>query len=225
MLFDPLYWLIMGPAMLLAVWAQARVRSAYETYSQVYASSGLTGSELARRLLQQAGLHDVAVEGVAGQLTDHYDPRNRVVRLSEGVYNSRSLAALGVAAHEVGHALQHRDGYIWLNLRNSIVPITQIGSNLAMPLVILGLILGALQLVDLGIILFSLAVLFQLVTLPVEFNASSRALATLADGGYVSSSEIRPIRSVLSAAALTYFAALVTALLQLVYLFTLRGRR
>lgn len=225
MLFDPLYWLIMGPAMLLAAWAQMRVRHAYDTYSRVYASSGLTGSELARRLLQEAGLHDVAVEGIGGQLTDHYDPRNRVVRLSEGVYHSRSLAALGVAAHEVGHALQHRDGYVWLNLRNSIVPLTQFGSNLAMPLVILGLVLGALHLVDLGIILFSLAVLFQLVTLPVEFNASSRALASLADGGYVSSSEIRPVRSVLSAAALTYFAALVTALLQLVYLFALRNRR
>lgn len=225
MLFDPLYWIIMGPAILLALWAQARVRHAYETYSRVHAGSGLTGSELARRLLQEAGLHDVPVEGVAGQLTDHYDPRNRVVRLSEGVYHSRSLAALGVAAHEVGHALQHRDGYIWLNVRNSIVPITQIGSNLAMPMVILGLVLGALQLVDLGIVLFSLAVLFQLVTLPVEFNASSRALASLADGGYVSSSEIRPIRSVLSAAALTYLAALVTALLQLLYLFALRSRR
>ncbi len=223
--FDPLYFLFVGPALLLALWAQSKVSSAYETYSRVRASNGLTGADLARQLLRQAGLDDVRVEPIGGRLTDHYDPRSKVVRLSEGVYYGSTVAAQGVAAHEVGHALQHATGYVWLGLRNAIIPVTQFGSQLAFPLFFLGLILNLASLQNLGILLFSLAVLFQVITLPVEFNASSRALATLAGGGYLRGEEVRGARNVLQAAALTYVAAMVMAVMQLLYLLALRGRR
>ncbi|EKP93738.1 zinc metallopeptidase [Thermaerobacter subterraneus] len=223
--FDPLYFLFVGPALLLALWAQSKVSSAYETYSRVRASNGLTGADLARQLLRQAGLDDVRVEPIGGRLTDHYDPRSKVVRLSEGVYYGSTVAAQGVAAHEVGHALQHATGYVWLGLRNAIIPVTQFGSQLAFPLFFLGLILNLASLQNLGILLFSLAVLFQVITLPVEFNASSRALATLAGGGYLRGEEVQGARNVLQAAALTYVAAMVMAVMQLLYLLALRGRR
>ncbi|HEY8489208.1 MAG TPA: zinc metallopeptidase, partial [Thermaerobacter sp.] len=170
-------------------------------------------------------IDDVRVEPIGGRLTDHYDPRTKVVRLSEGVYYGSTVAAQGVAAHEVGHAIQHATGYVWLGLRNAIIPATQFGSQLAFPLFFLGLIMNWAPLQNLGILLFSLAVLFQVITLPVEFNASSRALAALAGGGYLRGEEVRGARTVLQAAALTYVAAMVMAVMQLLYLLALRGRR
>lgn len=222
---DPLYWLMIGPALLLALWAQGKVSSAYERYSRVRAANGLTGAQVAESLLRSAGIHDVRIEPIRGHLTDHYDPRRKVVRLSEGVYYGSSVAAQGIAAHEVGHVLQHATGYVWLGLRNAIIPATQFGSQLAFPLFFLGLILSLRPLIDLGILLFSLAVIFQVVTLPVEFNASARALASLAGGGYLQPAEVRGARSVLQAAALTYVAAMVMAVMQLLYLLSLRDRR
>ncbi|ADU51033.1 peptidase membrane zinc metallopeptidase [Thermaerobacter marianensis DSM 12885] len=223
--FDPLYMLFVGPALLLALWAQSKVSSAYETYARVRAANGLTGAEVARQMLRQAGIDDVRVEPIGGRLTDHYDPRSKVVRLSEGVFYGSTVAAQGIAAHEVGHAIQHATGYVWLGLRNAIIPVTQFGSQLAFPLFFLGLIMQLDPLVNLGILLFSLAVLFQVITLPVEFNASGRALATLAGGGYLRGEEMRGARAVLQAAALTYVAAMVMAVMQLLYLLALRGRR
>ncbi|PZN13461.1 MAG: peptidase [Bacillota bacterium] len=216
---------MIGPALLLALWAQGKVSSAYERYSRVRAANGLTGAQVAESLLRSAGIHDVRIEPIRGHLTDHYDPRRKVVRLSEGVYYGSSVAAQGIAAHEVGHVLQHATGYVWLGLRNAIIPATQFGSQLAFPLFFLGLILSLRPLIDLGILLFSLAVIFQVVTLPVEFNASARALASLAGGGYLQPAEVRGARSVLQAAALTYVAAMVMAVMQLLYLLSLRDRR
>ncbi|HEY8415614.1 MAG TPA: zinc metallopeptidase [Thermaerobacter sp.] len=223
--FDALYWLMIGPALLLALWAQGKVSSAYERYSRVRAVNGLTGAQVAESLLRSAGIHDVRVEPIRGHLTDHYDPRKKVVRLSEGVYYGSSVAAQGIAAHEVGHALQHATGYVWLGLRNAIIPATQFGSQLAFPLFFLGLIMSSPPLQNLGILLFSVAVAFQVITLPVEFNASARALASLAGGGYLQPAEVRGARSVLQAAALTYVAAMVMAVMQLLYLLSLRDRR
>jgi len=216
---------MIGPALLLALWAQGKVSSAYERYSRVRAANGLTVAQVAESLLRSAGIHDVRIEPIRGHLTDHYDPRRKVVRLSEGVYYGSSVAAQGIAAHEVGHVLQHATGYVWLGLRNAIIPATQFGSQLAFPLFFLGLILSLRPLIDLGILLFSLAVIFQVVTLPVEFNASARALASLAGGGYLQPAEVRGARSVLQAAALTYVAAMVMAVMQLLYLLSLRDRR
>ncbi|HEY8394050.1 MAG TPA: zinc metallopeptidase [Thermaerobacter sp.] len=216
---------MVGPALLLALWAQSKVSSAYEQYSRVRAANGLTGAQVAENLLRGAGIHDVRVEPTRGHLTDHYDPRKKVVRLSEGVYYGSSVAAQGIAAHEVGHAIQHATGYVWLGLRNAIIPATQFGSQLALPLFFLGLIMQLDPLLNLGILLFSLAVAFQVITLPVEFNASARALASLAGGGYLQPAEVRGARSVLQAAALTYVAAMVMAVMQLLYLLSLRDRR
>lgn len=223
-MFDPTYYLFVGPALLLALWAQARVQGAYQRWSRVTASSGITGAELARELMSRARVGSVGVEPIPGQLTDHYDPRAKVVRLSPEVYNGRSLVALGIAAHEVGHALQDAEEYVWLGVRNSIIPITRFGSQLAIPLFIIGLFVGAPALQNLGILLFLLAVAFQVITLPVEFNASSRAIALLEGGGYITRNETGPVRQVLNAAALTYVAALVMAVMQLLYLLSLRQR-
>ncbi|HEX6987867.1 MAG TPA: zinc metallopeptidase [Bacillota bacterium] len=224
LLFDPLYLLYVGPALLLALWAQSRVQGAYARWSRVLSSGGLTGAELARQLLSRAGVDQVRVEAVGGQLTDHYDPRAKVVRLSGPVYNGRSLAALGIAAHEVGHVLQDAEDYTWLGVRNAIIPVTRFGSQLAIPLFILGLFLQLASLQSLGILLFLFAVIFQVVTLPVEFNASNRAVALLEGEGYVTRQEVGPVRQVLNAAALTYVAALVMAVMQLLYLLSLRQR-
>lgn len=223
-MFDPSYFLFVLPALAFTMWAQSRVTGAYQRWSQVMASRGITGAELARELLQRAGIAGVRVEPVAGHLTDHYDPRAKVVRLSEPVYSGRSLAALGIAAHEIGHVIQDYQGYAWLNLRQAIIPVTQLGSQLAMPLFLAGLIFASGFLQDLGIILFLTAVIFQAVTLPVEFNASSRAVSLLETGGFVSRQETGPVRQVLNAAALTYVAALATALANLLYLISLRQR-
>jgi Zn-dependent membrane protease YugP len=227
--------------LLLALWAQWKVKAAFAKYSKVPAASGLTGAEVAEKLLQHTGvevgtgaisdgaalqLRAVQIEAIAGNLTDHYDPRAKILRLSEPVYSGRSLAALGIAAHETGHALQHATGYSALGLRSTLLPAANIGSTLAFPLFFIGLILGANHLLmDLGILLYAAAVAFTLITLPVEFNASRRAIAMLKDGGYIRPDEVRPAKAVLDAAALTYLAAAVMAVLQLLRLIILRSER
>jgi len=222
MFFDPVYLIIVGPTMLLALWAQLKVKSAYDKWSQQAASSGLTGAQAAARMLQSAGLQDVRVEQVGGFMSDHYDPRSKVLRLSPGVYGSNSVAAMGIACHEAGHALQHAKGYTPLALRSAIVPMANFGSWLAWPMIMLGMLLHIQQLALLGVIAFSALVVFQMVTLPVEFDASNRAKEQIRVLGVVhSDAEARGVSAVLDAAALTYVAATVTAVAQLLY-FALR---
>ncbi len=223
--FDRYYFLLIVPAMLIALWAQMRVNGAFDRYSRVFSRRGITAAQVARDILDQNGLYNVQVERVPGRLTDHYDPRTNVVRLSDDVYSSTSIASIGVAAHEVGHAVQHSVDYTPLVVRSAIIPITNIGSRLSIPLILLGVIFSAQPLVEIGIIAFSLMVLFQLITLPVEFNASSRAIKTLEADGYLYEDEITGAKQVLSAAALTYVAALITAVAQLLRLILLFGRR
>lgn len=215
--------LIVLPGLILAMIAQAGVSGTFAKFQKVPAHVGLTGAMLARRMLDSRGLDDVAIERVNGNLSDHYDPSARVLRLSEGVYDSTSIAALGVAAHESGHALQDQEHYAPLKLRTAIVPAVGFSSNLSWPIFLVGLIFSWQPLLLAGILLFSLAVLFSLVTLPVEFNASSRALATLSSGGYLDQEEMQGATKVLRAAALTYVAAAVGAILQLLRLLLLAG--
>ncbi|GAA6515142.1 zinc metallopeptidase [Merdimmobilis hominis] len=223
--FDIYYLVLILPAMLLGLWAQARVNSTFNRYSHVRCRQGYTGSQIARRILDANGLTDVRIEGIRGNLTDHYDPTARVVRLSDSVYDSPSIAAIGVAAHEVGHAIQHANSYAPLTIRNAIIPVTNIGSKLSIPLILLGVVMSFQPLVTVGIVAFSLMAVFQLITLPVEFNASSRALATLNGEHYLDEEEVYGARKVLSAAALTYVAALVMSLAQLMRLVALFGNR
>lgn len=223
--YDPTFMLLI-PALLLAMYAQAKVSSTFQRYLRVPANSGVSGAQAARLLLDRNNLHDVRVEITRHHLGDHYDPRQRVLRLSPEVYHGRSLAALGVAAHETGHALQHAQAYIPLNIRNAIFPLASFGSSLAFPLFFMGLIFQTGFLMDLGIMLFTAAVLFQVVTLPVEFNASSRALYMLESAGFLSrGAEVQGARKVLNAAALTYLAATAMAIAQLFRLLVLRGSR
>ncbi|MGI6328485.1 MAG: zinc metallopeptidase [Dethiobacteria bacterium] len=226
--FDTGMIIFVIPAMIFAMYAQSKVRSAYARYSRVRSSSSITGAQVARTLLDRAGLEEVKVVQTQGQLTDHYDPRQKVVRLSPQVYGDSSLAALGIAAHEVGHAIQHDTDYLPLGIRNSIVPLANLGSRAAFPLFFIGFIFsgGGLEiLMDIGIAVFLFAVLFQAITLPVEFNASNRAIAILEGGGYLNSQELNGAKQVLSAAALTYVAALAVAFAQLFRLLLLRNRR
>lgn len=221
--FDLSYLVLVVPAILLGLWAQARVQSTYARYSQVRAVRGITADQVARRILDANGLRDVSIRRIAGSLTDHYDPRERVVRLSDTVYGSPSIAAIGVAAHEVGHAVQHATGYAPLKLRTAIVSVTNIGSTLSMPLILIGILLNSSRLALVGVALFGLVAVFQLVTLPVEFNASSRALATLDGMDILGREELGGARQVLTAAALTYVAALIQSLAQLLRLLLLVG--
>lgn len=225
MFFPILDWtiLLLVPAILLSLYAQMKVQSTFSRYSQVFSSRGLTGAVVAREILRQSRIYDVRVEPVAGTLSDHYDPRAKALRLSEPVYGSSSLAAIGVAAHEAGHAIQHDVGYVPLGIRSAIVPIATFGSNLAMPLLIIGLIFGSPMLAQTGVLAFSAVVLFQLITLPVEFNASNRAIEVLVDGGYITREEVGPTRAVLNAAALTYVAAALMGILNLIRLLILSG--
>lgn len=216
--------IIVLPALLLALYAQSKVSSTFNHYSKVYARSGLTAAQAADAIMRQNGITDVRIERVRGNLTDHYDPRARILRLSDGVYDSTSIAALGVAAHEAGHAVQHAQGYMPLEIRNVFVPVASIGSNAAIPLFILGLLFSWEPLVTVGLVCFSFAVVFSLITLPVEFNASSRAVASLSGYGYLSQEETDGAQKVLNAAALTYVASALTAILQLARLFILSGR-
>lgn len=212
-------------AFAFAMYAQSKVQSTYERYARIGNSRGLTGAETAQAMLKQHGVYDVDIELVRGRLTDHYDPRAKKLRLSPDIYQGTSLAALGIAAHETGHALQHNLGYAPLAVRNAIVPIAQLGSTLAWPLFLAGLVLGLPGLADIGILFFLAAVIFQIATLPVEFDASSRAIAMLGDGNYLSQQELGPARAVLQAAALTYVAAAATAMAQLLRLLLLRRSR
>lgn len=225
MFFDPMYFIFMLPAVLLAAWAQSKVTGAYKKYSIVGNTRGITGYQAARYMLDQNGLNYVQIQPISGELTDHFDPRSNVISLSQDIYGGSSLAAVGVACHECGHAIQHAVNYKPLVWRNAIIPITNIGSKLALPLIIAGLILSIAQLAYLGIICFSLSALFQLLTLPTEFDASKRALANIREHNMLSEgAEYEGAKAVLDAAALTYVAALATSLLQLLYFISLVNR-
>jgi hypothetical protein len=215
--FDPLYLIIAAPALIVMFYAQSKVRSAYGKYSRIRNMKGVTGLEVARILLRAYGLSKVRIQQAGGLLTDHYDPRNRILRFSGEVYASPSVAALGIVAHEVGHALQHHQGYILMKVRTALVPVANIGSYLGYIFFILGIIIGAVNLVWLGVFLFSGAVAFALVTLPVEFDASRKARLMLKGIGLISEEEEKATSAVLSAAALTYVAALLQAVASLFY--------
>ncbi len=215
--FDPLYFLFLAPALLLSLWAQFKVKGATSKYSQVPSSSGMTGAQIARAILDAHGVSGVGIEMADGVLSDHYDPSKKVLRLSEGVYHGRSVTAAGIAAHEVGHAIQHKAAYRPLVLRQTLAPAAMFGSNLSWILLLVGVVLASTTLMWAGIGLFSLAVLFTLVTLPVEFDASRRAKEVLLQLGLVSNSDRAGVSAVLNAAAMTYVAAAATAVLQLLY--------
>ena len=226
MLFwDPTMVLLI-PAILLSLYAQFKISTAYKQYSKIRSQSGLTGAQVARALLNSNGLYDVRVERIGGRLSDHYDPRTRVVNLSEDVYQSTSLSSVAVAAHETGHALQHATGYFPMQLRSSFVPVANLGSGAGPMLILVGLFMPSFGwLLQLGIFAFAFAVLFQIITLPVEYNASHRALSLLQEGNLLRSEEVRGARSVLNAAALTYVAAALAAVLQLMrFILIARGR-
>ncbi len=222
--YDPTWWLIIV-GMLLCLAASGNVSATYRKYSKIENARGMTAAEVAERILKGAGISDVRIERIEGELTDHYDPRNKVVRLSEGVYYSTSVAAIGVAAHECGHVVQHYNGYLPIRVRNAIVPVVNFGSKLSWPLILLGVLFGLTNLVDVGIILFTLVLLFQIVTLPVEFNASKRAISVIRDTGILYGEEITGAKKVLNAAALTYVAGVIATALQVLRLFLLFGGR
>ena len=223
--FDYTWYLLVLPAFLLALWAQFRVQSTYAKYSRVRSVRGRTAAEVARQILDDHGLGYVQVDRIGGKLTDNYDPRSNIVHLSQEVYGSSSIAAIGVAAHECGHAVQHAEEYGPLKLRSAIIPITNLGSSLSIPLFLIGLLFNFSILMNIGILLFGLVALFQLITLPVEFNASRRALSTIGERGLLTDDETRGAKKVLSAAALTYVAALASSLAQLLRLVAISRRR
>ncbi len=224
MYFDYYYLVLVVPMIILSLIAQGMVNSRFSKYSKVATKRNLTATEAARQILDNNGLYNVKIEAVSGKLTDHYDPKSNVIRLSDTVRNSTSVAAVGVAAHEAGHAVQHAQGYSLIRLRNSLVPAANLGSKLSIPLIIIGLVFMGMEsffgsaLVYGGIILFSLAVLFQVVTLPVEFDASNRAIKVLGEGGYLYEEEVGDVKKVLGAAAMTYVAAAATSIAQLLRL-------
>ncbi len=223
-MFDSTYFILILPALLLSMFAQLLVKNAYSRYSRVDSMTGLTGAQVAKMILEKNGIHDVRVQQTPGVMTDHYDPKSKVVRLSEGVYQSGSLAAVSIAAHEVGHAIQKDQEYMPLNIRSALVPLAGLGSNLSWILIMGGLIFEVTRLINIGIALFSFAVLFQIVTLPVEFNASRRALHQLADG-ILPSNRMGGAKAVLRAAALTYVASALMAAAQLLRFILLTRRR
>lgn len=230
MYFDWTYFFIVLPAMLFAMIASAGVNSTFAKYSKQYSSRGVTGAQAARLVLDRNGLQNIPIEQIPGKLSDHYDPRANVIRLSSDVYNGTSTASIGVACHEVGHAIQHATGYTPIKIRSAIVPITNIGSKLAVPLIIIGIICSSLGeffvwLAYIGLIGFALTAIFQLVTLPTEFNASRRALATIRDNNILTPEELKGSRKVLTAAAMTYVAALAVAVAQLLRLIIIVSRR
>ncbi|MDO5300984.1 MAG: zinc metallopeptidase [Tissierellia bacterium] len=217
------YWIYVLPGLLLGMYAQAKIRAAYGTYSKIANRRGITGAQLALDMLHRGGIYDVQIERIQGTLTDHYDPRSHTLRLSNGVHDADSIAALGIAAHEVGHAMQHAQAYAPLRIRNAIVPMANIGSRFAFMLVFIGMFFRS-SLIDLGILLFAFTFLFQLITLPVELNATRRAKSVLSRD-YLTDSEMEGVHKVLGAAALTYVAALVSSLGTLLHLLNLSGRR
>ena len=222
--FDGTYILVLI-GVVLSVLASSKVKSTFNKYSRVRSMAGITGAEAAERILRQSGIYDVRIEHISGNLTDHYDPSNKVLRLSDSVYGSTSVAAIGVAAHECGHAVQHQVGYAPLSIRSALVPVANFGSSLSWPIFVAGLIFSIGPLLDIGIILFLAAVLFQVVTLPVEFNASARAIRLLDSCGILGQQEIGGTKKVLTAAALTYVASLAASILQLLRLLILSGGR
>lgn len=221
---DYYYWILVIPAMIISLIAQIQVKSTFAHYNRVPNRKGYTAAMLARQILDENGLQHIRIERVAGELTDHYSPKEDVIRLSDSTYNSTSVGALGVAAHEVGHAIQYGVGYFPIKVRNAFIPITQIGSSVAWPLAILGIILGFPLLTEVGILLFCAVVLFQLLTLPVEFNASHRAIRTLREDRILDEDELKGAKKVLAAAAMTYVAALIVAFANLLRLLALRNR-
>ena len=222
--FDTGYLIFVLPAIIIAMIAQSKVNSTFNKYSKVINARGITGAEVAQKILNLYGIQDVTIEHVSGNLSDHFDPRTKVIRLSDGVYSSTSVAALGVAAHETGHAIQHNNGYLPIKMRNAVLPVANLGSSLAFPLVIMGIIFSFSTLVNFGIILFSAVVLFQIITLPVEFNASRRAISVMEQQYILSDSELVGAKKVLSAAAMTYVAATIVALGNLLRLIGLARR-
>lgn len=223
--FDPTYLLVIVGA-LLSMWASARVNGTFQKYSQVRSQTGMTGAEVARRLLHSQGIYDVTVQAVKGQLTDHYDPRTKTVNLSEPVYGSTSVSAIGVAAHECGHAIQDNVSYAPLKIRNSFVPVANIGTKAALPIILLGLVFGSsYTLIQIGLLCFACGTFFQLITLPVEFNASARAVDILGNTHMLSGDELSQTRKVLSAAAMTYVAAAAASILSFLRLLLLFGGR
>ena len=221
--FDPTYIFVLIGAV-ICMWASFRVNSTFKKYNRVRSRSNMTGARAAAELLQRNGIYDVQIEHVSGNLTDHYDPKSKVLRLSDATYNSTSVAAIGVAAHECGHAIQHNEEYIPLKIRSAIVPLANFGCRFGIPIILLGLFLGQIF-VELGIWVFALSVLFQIITLPVEFNASGRAVTLLGDYGILDEEENRQCKKVLRAAALTYVAAAASSILQLLRLILLFGNR
>ena len=238
-MFFCLFWgdttiLVLIPAMIFAFWAQIRVNSTFKKYAKIPSRRGLTGAEAARRVLDANGLRHITIERVHGHLTDHFDPTAGVIRLSDATYASTSVAAIGVAAHEAGHAVQHAEGYVPIKVRSAIIPLTRFGSFLAMPLFLIGLLLGSGSYLGYGIgtifmvtgiLFFSFSTLFQLVTLPTEFNASARAMKALEDGGLLAADELPAAKATLSAAAMTYVAALASSLASLLRLILIFNRR
>lgn len=225
--YDSMYFLVLL-AFIFSMVAQMKVSGTFKKYAKIRNRRGLTGAQVAEQMMHNAGIYDVSVQRVAGNLTDHYDPRTKTLRLSSGVYDGRSVAALGIAAHETGHAIQHDTGYVFLVLRSTLVPLSNLGSTLAWPLIVIGLLFGGSSsnmFITLGILFYALAVLFTIVTLPVEFNASSRALHMLEDQYFLDADEMGGARKVLSAAAMTYVAAAAVAILQLLRLIAIFGGR
>jgi Zn-dependent membrane protease YugP len=224
-IFDPVYWFLVGPTLLLALWATLKVKTTFARYHKVGVRSGMTGAEAAMAVARAGGALDVTIERAQGFLSDHYDPRSRTLRLSPDVYDGRSISAIAVGAHEAGHAVQHAHGYAWLNFRSQMVPVASIGSNLWIWVFIAGIFLSAPILVNIGIVLFALVVVLQIVTLPVEFDASNRAKAVLAQTGIVSTpEEAQGVSKVLGAAAMTYVAGALTAVATLIYYILLSNR-
>ncbi len=215
--FDPMYLAFAAPGLLLALYATFKTKSVFSKYSEVFSRKGLTGAQAAKRLLDSAGIHNVQIEETGGFLSDHYDPSSKTLRLSPDVYRKSSLSAIGVACHEAGHALQHAQEYYWLGLRSSLVPITHIGSTFSYIVITLGFLLSSQSFILIGAVLFSAAVLFSLVTLPVEYDATKRAKALMVDSGVVNISEAEGAGAVLDAAFLTYVASAVSSLLTLAY--------
>ena len=217
------YIIFIIPALLFGLWAQFRVNTAFNKNSRIANSRGYTGAETAKYILEQNGVYDVTIRHISGNLTDNYNPKNKTINLSDGVYNSASVAAVGIAAHETGHAIQHAVSYFPIRLREMVIPVTQIGSWVYMPLLLLGMLFSSQTMIDVGIIMFSMIAVFQLITLPVEFNASNRAIKTIREGELLYGQELSGAKSVLKAAALTYVAALVSSLAQILRLMVLFG--
>lgn len=223
MFFWDISMIILIPGLLLAMYAQAKVSSTYNRYKKVTSHSGYTGAQFARKMLNDNGLYDVTITQISGRMSDHYDPRANQVRLSAEVYNGTSIASLGIAAHEVGHAVQHATNYFPLTVRNLVVPVTNFSSSIYMLFIFIGIIMNSFSMIQFGIMLFAVIVIFQVITLPVEFNASRRAIATLGGDGVLDAEELRGAKRVLGAAAMTYVAAMVTAVLQLLQLLMVFG--